>query len=239
MRMHRTAAATGLISLVLLVGCTDGDDEEPTAPSATPTQTSTPAPEETTETGSPDEDTTEDAPSAEPTTEPPVEEPTDEEPTGAGPTETEDPTGPDDPAEPPAEDLAVPEGSGCSPGEGPLPDGQWYVEVVGADPAGVEFDLSCFFLGEEADKAALEDGETMVPVPNGYYVRNDDPTLRTADVAGSTQVLHYPTGDPAVSHTLPFPRWAELVESGDLIVTGVWLSVDEGAVVGIEEQWTP
>lgn len=235
MRMHRTAAATGLISLALLVGCSDGDAEEPTA---APTVTSTPSPEETTETGSPDEDATgdasEDSTSAVPTTEPPAEEPTD-----AAPTETEDPTGPGDPAEPPAEDLAVPEGSGCSPGEGPLPDGQWYVEVVGADPAGVEFDLACFFLGEEADKAALEDGETMVPVPNGYYVRNDDPTLRTADVAASTQVLHYPTGDPGVSHTLPFPRWAELVEADDLIVTAAWLTVDEGAVVGIEEQWTP
>lgn len=245
------AALTGLSSLVLVAGCTGGD--EPSTPTTGPSVTASPTSEDTDRTtapgdeeaGAPDAGAT-DAPSEDPTGTGPTEpeqptgtDPTGDDPTGDDPTASPSASGEEPSVEPPTDDLAVPEGSGCTPGEGPLPDGLWYGEVVGADPAGIEFDLACFFLGEEADKAALEDGQAMVPVPNGYYVRNDDPTLRTADVPGTTQVLHYPTGDPAAGQVLDFAGWARLVESGEVLLTGAWLTVDAGAVVGIEEQWTP
>lgn len=264
MRMRRSAASlTGLLGLALTAGCSGADETaSPTGPSS-PSVTVAPAPTEpTTESASPDPDApTEDAsenPPEDATADPRPDQPTAAQPTDAQPTDAQPPTvdpgqggptgaqpgesgapGGDPTTDPPVDGLAVPEGSGCTPGEGPLPDGPWYGEVDGADAAGVQFDLACFFLGEEADKAALEDGEAMVPVPNGYYVRNDDPTVRTFDVAGGTQVLHYPTGDPAATQVLDYAEWAGRVADGQVLLLGVWLTVDEGAVVAIEEQWTP
>ncbi|WP_370327094.1 PASTA domain-containing protein [Euzebya sp.] len=37
-----------------------------------------------------------------------------------------------------------PAGSGCTPGPGPLPDGQWVVLVDGVDDAGIAVDLVCY-----------------------------------------------------------------------------------------------
>lgn len=245
MRTHRTAATlAALVSLALVAGCSDADETTP-APT-TPSVTAAPAPAEpTTATASPEPDEPTEVPTDEPTDEPGTAAPTDEEPPTADPRPTSptvpapsDPPGGEPTTDPPVDGLAVPEGSGCTPGEGPLPDGLWYGEVGGADPAGVQFDLMCFFLGEEADKAALEDGEAMVPVPNGYYVRNEDPTARTYDVAGGTQVLHYPTGDPGSARVLDYREWAGLVADGQILL-GVWLTVEAGAVMNIEEQWTP
>ncbi|WP_131103355.1 hypothetical protein [Ornithinimicrobium sufpigmenti] len=263
MRTHGTAVTlTGLLSLALVAGCSGGEGTgSPTGP-ATPSVTAAPAPAEpTTATSSAEPDAGDDATQEAPgenstedvaedvTGEPGTGVPADEEPTVTGPAGPTDPgAGEDpgedgsaggDPADPPADGLAVPEGSGCTPGEGPLPDGQWYGEVDGADTAGVQLDLQCFFLGEEADRAALEDGEVMVPVPNGYYVRNTDPAVRTFDVAAGTQVLHYPTGDPATARVLGYAEWAGLVRDGQVLLLGVWLTVDDGAVVAVEEQWTP
>lgn len=260
MRTHGTALTlTGLLSLALVAGCSGREEAaSPTAPS-TPSVTAAPAPAEPTTATSPAEpdpgdQTGEEVPTEEVTEDvtddPGTGVPTSEQPTVTGPAGPADPGAGEDPGEggapggdptgdPPADGLAVPEGSGCTPGEGPLPDGQWYGEVDGADPAGVRFDLMCFFLGEEADKAALEDGEVMVPVPNGYYVRNTDTTVRTFDVAEGTQVLHYPTGDPATARVLDYAEWAGLVTDGQVLLLGVWLTVDDGAVVAVEEQWTP
>lgn len=251
MRRQRTLTIlTGLLALTLVAGCS-GDAEDGSATPAPPPSTTAPAPAEpTTASASPEEDdpdASEDDAADEATSDAPEDTPepapsaTDEEPPAT--TDPGDPGGggsPDVPStDPPADGLAVPEGSGCTPGEGALPDGQWYGEVSDADSAGVLFDLMCFFLGEEADKAALEDGEVMVPVPNGYYVRNEDPTPRTFDVAGDAQVLHYPTGDPATTQLLDYPEWARRVTNGQVSLLGVWLTVDAGAVVAIEEQWTP
>lgn len=252
MRRPRTAPTlTGLLAVALLAGCSGSEE----GGSPTPTVTAAPAPaqptEPTTSTPSPepddpDDDEVEATPTEDPTDDPGTPEPTDEgpssepgsgspsEPGAGGGSPGTEPT-----ADPPAGALAMPEGSGCTPGEGPLPDGQWYGEAISADAAGVQFDLMCFFLGEEADKAALEDGEAMVPVPNGYYVRNDDPALRTFDVAGATQVLHYPTGDPGAAQVLDYPDWARLVAQGQILLPGIWLTIDDGAVVAVEEQWTP
>jgi hypothetical protein len=44
------------------------------------------------------------------------------------------------------------------------------------------FDLAYFLTGEEANQAAAERG-LEVPVPNDYFIVNDDPRLRTPALA--------------------------------------------------------
>ena len=129
-------------------------------------------------------------------------------------------------------------GSGCSPGDSvALPEGEWFGFVESASASGIEFDLACWFTGQAAVDAAAEDGEESPP-PNDYYVRNDNPTLRSLGVSSDTEVIWYPTGDPASEAVVSFEEWAEDVV-GRGFMFGVWLAVIDGEVYEIREQWVP
>jgi hypothetical protein len=143
--------------------------------------------------------------------------------TGASPTTTAPPDGPS--------------GSGCTPGDAVvLPEGEWYGVVVSATESGIEFDLACWFTGEAAVMAAAEDGgETP---PNDYYVRNENPQVRSLSVSAETEVIWYPTGDPASEVTATFADWVEGTNSRGLLY-GVWLEVIDGEVFRLREQWVP
>lgn len=137
----------------------------------------------------------------------------------------------------PGEDDGA-EGSGCIPGPGALPDGEWFGFVVATDDAELEFDLACWFTGDAAVEAADEDGEESPP-PNDYYVRNANETLRTVSVAADTEVTWYPeVGDPGSETSLDYPEWVARREQRGLDL-GVWLDVEHGAIVEIREQWVP
>jgi hypothetical protein len=130
-----------------------------------------------------------------------------------------------------------PSGSGCTPGDTiSLPEGEWYGVVVSASPSGIEFDLACWFIGEPAVEAAAEDGAE--PPPNDYYVRNDNPQIRSLPVSPQTEVIWYPTGDPASEVIVTFSDWVDGVTSRGLVF-GVWLDVIDGEVLRIREQWVP
>jgi hypothetical protein len=129
-------------------------------------------------------------------------------------------------------------GSGCSPGDSvTLPEGEWFGFVESTSASGIEFDLACWFAGQAAIDAAAEDGEESPP-PNDYYVRNDNPTIRSLDVSSDTEVTWYPTGDPASEAVVTFEEWAEDVV-GRGFMFGVWLAVIDGEVFEIREQWVP
>lgn len=136
------------------------------------------------------------------------------------------------------------EGSGCTPGEGDLGDGRWFGYVAGVGADSLEFDLACFFSGEAAALAAAEDGAESPP-PNDYYVRNANDQIRAVDVDPATEVLWYPNvGDPTTGRTDPYATW--VAEGGQetegrtgAFPLGVWLTVEGGAVVHIEELWVP
>jgi hypothetical protein len=56
-------------------------------------------------------------------------------------------------------------------------------------------------------------------------------------------VLHYdhrgyPDGDPNNALTIAYADWADLVDQRGFEL-GVWLTVDNGVVAAIEEQWVP
>ncbi len=158
-----------------------------------------------------------------------------------GPTTSQPPTTAPPTTQPPTTQppkAPVPDGSGCTPGEGDLPDGRWYGFVAKTDADELEFDLACWFSGKDADKAAAEDGEES-PAPNGYYVRNENPATRTVTVAKDVQVLWYENvGDPATEDTIPYAEWVTESADRDLML-GIWIEVDDGSITDIQEQYVP
>jgi hypothetical protein len=132
-------------------------------------------------------------------------------------------------------DLAS--GSGCTPGGGPLPDGEWFGLVTSRADDSIEFDLACWFTGDAATQAAAEDGEESPP-PNDYYVRNANPETREVPVATGAEVVFYPDGDPNNEETIAYADWAARVDQRGYEL-GVWLEVEEGSITEIREQWVP
>ena len=73
-----------------------------------------------------------------------------------------------------------------------MEDGEHFVFIrfVDAPARIVTFDLSQFFTGEEAQRAAEEDGAVAPgePVPNDYYIRNQNTQLRDLPVKASLKI---------------------------------------------------
>jgi hypothetical protein len=130
-------------------------------------------------------------------------------------------------------------GSGCTPSDVELPDGTWFGFVAGTTFDQLEFDLACWFTGDGAIAAATEDGEESPP-PNDYYIRNVNPTIRllavgTADVAWLPNV-----GDATSLETVEFGEWVVYRRTRpDALQPGVWVTISEGVVTHVEEQYVP
>ncbi len=131
------------------------------------------------------------------------------------------------------------EGSGCTPptGDG-LPDGRWFGYVDDSQSAELDFDLACWFTGTSAAAAASEDGEESPP-PNDYYVRNQSDRARTLAVDPTARVAWLPNpGDPTTLAVLTYDSWlAE--QPGRLFPPGVWLTIENGQITDVEEQFVP
>ncbi len=133
-------------------------------------------------------------------------------------------------------DLA--DGAGCTPPSATeLPDGRWYGLIAEAGDAQLDFDLACFFTGDAAAAAAAEDGGESPP-PNDYYVRNVNDQLRTIEVLAEAPVRWYPDGGSPTDERTTYERW--LTDRGDQeFGFAVWVTIVDGAIVEIEEQWVP
>ncbi len=136
-------------------------------------------------------------------------------------------------------DNSLAAGSGCTPAtDDSLVDGEWFGYVDQATTGGIDFDLACWFNGEAAALAAAEDGKESPP-PNDYYVRNGNPGLRFLAVAEGAAVTWLPNpGDPSTEETVPYSDWLAERASRDF-QPGVWLTVDDGVIVLIREQYVP
>lgn len=131
-----------------------------------------------------------------------------------------------------------PSGSGCTPDSAAtLPEGEWFGFVDATSANGLEFDLACWFTGESAVEAAAEDGEESPP-PNDYYIRNDNPQIRSLSVSSAARVTWYPDGSPTSETESGFEEWAGAMPARGLMF-GVWLRVIDGEVHQIREQWVP
>jgi hypothetical protein len=123
-----------------------------------------------------------------------------------------------------------------------------YVRSVDADARTIEFDLAYFLSGEEANAAYQAAGGTG-PVPNDHFVVNDNPKLRTLQLALDVRLRlldwnhcceTFFDGDLALFAQAI--REQTDVADGDLIYRGQsqwWITVENGIVTEIEEQYSP
>jgi len=138
-----------------------------------------------------------------------------------------------------------------SPGDALLEDGRHfgYVRSVDVDGGVIEFDLASFLSGEEANQAYQEATGETGPVPNDHFVVNDNPMLRTLTLAPDAR-LHlldwnnccdtFFDGDLAL-FAEAIGEQADVTD-GDLIYRGQsqwWITVENGVVTEIEEQYSP
>lgn len=112
------------------------------------------------------------------------------------------------------EDLVAADGargSGCSPGEGSLPDGVWFGYVTSVGTSSVTVDLAC------------------VKGPDrGAQVVNDDGALRTVEVAPDACIAR-----PLYSGDCGYDL-DEFAVGPDSDHLGAWLFINDGTATGIE-----
>ena len=137
----------------------------------------------------------------------------------------------------PVDVNSLAEGSGCTPGTEELPDGRWFGYVADPTESDLEFDLACWFSGAGAIEATLEDGEESPP-PNDYYIRNASEETRTVPVADDVVVRWLPPEDIATLADIGYTDWIEIRPDRDWL-PGVWIEVEGGEVISIEEQYQP
>ncbi len=146
---------------------------------------------------------------------------------------------------------------GCAEGSGdsPLVDGRHfgYVRSVDTDasPATIDVDVAEFLSGEEANAAAVEDGVIPPgePVPNDYYIRNEDKDLVTVAVADDVAVTHIQCPDSctegvpgqfdAFAASFDAPSDGSLAAEYRGAQSQYWITVEGGEVVAIDEQYVP
>jgi hypothetical protein len=109
--------------------------------------------------------------------------------------------------------------------------------IVTYDAPELEIDPIAWFVGEDAVDAYLEDnpGETDGP-PNDVYTRNEDLTLRTAPLADDATISLLAFDDGVVN----VPATAsELADRLDEPSGPFWITLEDGAIVAVCEQYTP
>jgi hypothetical protein len=123
-----------------------------------------------------------------------------------------------------------------------------YVRSVDRDAGTIEFDLAYFLSGNEANDAYHAAGGTG-PVPNDHFVVNDNPMLRTLTLAPDVRLRlldwnhcceTFFDGDLSL-FAQAIAQQADITD-GDLIYRGQsqwWITVENGVVTEIEEQYSP
>ena len=109
-------------------------------------------------------------------------------------------------------------GSGCSPGPGPLPDGEWLGNIAERRTDEIVFDLICLVPDEYVD---------WVPV-------NESTAVRTEPVEGDVLVKDLSPGDLTGTGTT-YRIWGD--EPCDVEACAVWISIRDGRVLYISEQF--
>ena len=126
-----------------------------------------------------------------------------------------------------------------------------YIRSVStAGPAAtLAFDEAEFLTGDEAQRAAVEDG-ALPPgeaVPNDYYIRNPDKSTRTLLVATDAEITARRCGlcrhgqpgnvdDFLGSFMKKGQTYADPYRGAESLY---WLTIEDGTVVAIDEQYVP
>lgn len=148
--------------------------------------------------------------------------------------------------------------AGCGGGDddeaATVPDGRHYGYIreldADADPAEIVFDGAEFLTGKEASAAAVEDGKLPEgePLANDYYVRNPSTASEALPVADGVTVTRVrcpggcADGEPGDLAGLAesFARTgATLADDYRGAESQYWVTVRDGVVVAIDEQYLP
>jgi hypothetical protein len=126
-----------------------------------------------------------------------------------------------------------------------------YIRSVStAGPAAtLAFDEAEFLTGDEAQRAAEEDGAVPPgePVPNDYYIRNPDKTTQTLPIATDAKITARRCslcrkGQPGnledflASFMKTGQTYADPYRGAE---SQYWLTIEDGTVVAIDEQYVP
>ena len=115
--------------------------------------------------------------------------------------------------------------------------------------ATLAFDEAQFLTGQEAQKAAEEDGAVPPgePVPNDYYIRNPDKTTRTLRIANDAEITAkrcQPCRNGQPGRLGPF--LASFMKGRQTYADPYrgkyslyWLTIENGEVVAVDEQYVP
>ena len=165
-----------------------------------------------------------------------TEEPASQAPTTAAPA-TDEPATSAEPAMPPPATDPV------------LADGRHPVYLTGLDVVGgtVEFDLIQFLGGAEAEEAYHRDYPDAPPglPPNDYYIVNENPRLRVLPLAPGAPITVLDWNAGFEPRTIGFADLPAALaddlypDDGRLWPTPFWLTVEDGAVTAMEEQFLP
>jgi hypothetical protein len=125
-------------------------------------------------------------------------------------------------------------------------DGRHFVLAERVEPDDVLVaDLGYFFMGDEANEAAAEHG-VETPVPNDYYIVNDNPKLRRVPIFADATVRYIPTESCCDLQPWDVRTWIDAVNDdvqtdmmGEMDYTWWWITVRDGQVVAIEQQYVP
>jgi hypothetical protein len=110
--------------------------------------------------------------------------------------------------------------------------GYWDSFEIGDAVAVGELDLAYFLTGPEAEAAAAERGDT---VENDYYIVNENPKLRTLIARGDTVVVVLVDQGGPDTTTTNVADFAVDRHEG----SGFWVTIEDGIVTEIEEQFVP
>jgi len=131
-----------------------------------------------------------------------------------------------------------------------LPDGRYFVrlsDLQGGEegPLVVVYDLASFLTGELANQEAAARG-METPVPNGYFIVNDNPKLRRTPLSDSVSVKYIPEGSgastPIRAHRSQFLGWLSGSIQTDFSPKDTswwWIAIDKGEITTITQQYLP
>lgn len=111
----------------------------------------------------------------------------------------------------------------------------------------IQFDLGVWFDGDEADAMAAEDAEES-PRPNGYYIRNLDPSHLLIEVSPAVEVSsvwYFYDESELERRSVGFAQISEAMnppidDTGAVLrASPWWITITEGRVVAIDEQYIP
>ena len=121
-----------------------------------------------------------------------------------------------------------------------LQDGRQFGLIKSVDetsPGTIVFDPADQLTGEEANRAAAAHGDE-VPVPNDIYKVNDDPTVHALALSRDVEIRLI-NWDRCCDTVTADPESFKASFRGSDNYWGFWVTLEDGVVVKIEEQYHP